>query len=229
VSVVPGVVQCERVEPVITVLSAIYGAYDEPIAPPVQDIPVRWVMVTDGQVTPPEPWEHIIEPRPDLQPRMASRFPKCLALHYGDGGPVLWLDGCATIQTETFVSDMIASLADGDVAMWTHPHRYSISHEALAASGLNKYHGQPLHEQVRQYLMAGHPDDYGLWACTSMLWAPHVPLEVGAAWWVEQQEWGDMDQLAWPVIVRRFGLDVRPFPGSLYDGERVVWRKHPDR
>ena len=211
----------------ITVLSASFGAYDQPIAPPEQDVECRWLMVTDGLVDVPEPWHHIqVDPEPGLSARMSSRKPKCLAATYADDGPVLWLDACAEIVSPTFVSDCLTALADGDVAMWTHPHRNTITAEAHAASPMPKYAGQPLHEQVAHYLASGHPDGYGLWACTSMMWAQHVPFEVGAAWWLEQLEWGDMDQLAWPVIVRRFGLDVRPFPGSLYDGERVRWRKH---
>lgn len=213
----------------VTVLSAIFGGYDQPIAPPVQDLPVRWVMVTDGKVVPPEPWEHHLLASPaNRSARLSSRYPKCMAVTFShDDDPVLWLDACAEIVSESFVSTCITALGDGDVAMWTHPHRSTITEEAKVASTMRKYEGQPLTEQAAHYLAEGY-DDTRLWANTSMMWAPHVSRRVGESWWQEQLEWGDMDQLAWPVIVDRYGLDVRPFPGSLYDGEMVRWRQHRD-
>lgn len=214
----------------VTVLSAVYGGYDQPIPPLPQNMDVRWVMVTDGRVDVPAPWEHVIEPRPGMSARMASRYPKCHAVnHSHEGDPVLWLDGCADIRSPTFVADCLTALGDGDCAMWVHPHRNTLTAEAWAAAPMPKYQGQPLFDQINHYLKMGHPDGFGLWANTSMMWSADVAADVGAAWWWEQQEWGsDMDQLAWPVIVRRFGLDVRPFPGDLYDGERVRWRQHRD-
>ena len=171
----------------VTVLSAIFGGYDQPIAPLEQDIDVRWVMVTDGQVNPPAPWEHhLLASSPGRSARLSSRYPKCMAVTFShEGDPVLWLDACARIVSPSFVSSCLAALGDGDVAMWVHPHRSTIVDEAAVAGTMRKYEGQPLAEQVAHYLADGH-DDRRLWANTSMMWAPHVPAKVGAAWWKEQ-------------------------------------------
>lgn len=211
----------------ITVVSAVYGAYDQPIAPPEQDTDVRWVMVTDGLVDVPEPWEVIVEPRPHLHPRMAAKVPKCLPFLYATTDIAIWLDSSAQIMTNSFVSSVVDALGDGDIAQWVHPQRDCIHPEAAVSASMEKYQGQPVFEQVAHYRAKGHPDHFGLWATGCMVWrySPNA-AEAGSGWLAAQACWTYQDQLSWPPVVRWHGLDVRPLPGSLWDRQLVTFRGH---
>jgi hypothetical protein len=205
---------------VTTVVSACYGGYDTPAIPPDQDVDVRWVMVTDGMVEVPEPWEHLVL-ESDMHPRLAAKVPKCWPHDYGD--TVIWLDASAQINSETFVSECLDALGDGDVAQWEHPQRDCILPEAAVSATMTKYRGLPVEEQAVHYIREGHPKHYGLWATGCMVWSK---VDVGEAWFDEQIRWTYQDQLSWPVIVRRFNLDIRPLPGMLWDHRLVTFRPH---
>jgi O-antigen biosynthesis protein len=211
---------------VITVVSSCYGGYDDILTPPVQDVPVRWVMVTEGAVQVPEPWEHVVV-ESDLHPRLAAKVPKCFPHRYADG-PVIWLDASAKVNSPTFASDCVNTLGDGDVAQWEHPQRDCILPEAAVSATMPKYRGLPVEIQAAHYINSGHPQNYGLWATGCMVWAGDWlhPERVGEAWFDEQTRWTYQDQLSWPFIVRRYQLDIRPLPGMLWDQQMVTFRPH---
>jgi hypothetical protein len=210
---------------VITVVSACYGGYDTIIAPPAQDVPVRWVMVTDGAVEVPEPWEHV-RLESDLHPRLAAKVPKCWPHQYMDDGPVIWLDSSARINSASFVSECVDVLGDGDVAQWEHPQRDCIVPEAAVSATMTKYRGLPVETQAAHYIDSGHPHRFGLWATGCMVWSEDIGPAIGDAWFDEQTRWTYQDQLSWPVIVRQFRLDIRPMPGMLWDHRLVTFRPH---
>jgi hypothetical protein len=211
----------------ITVVSACYGGYDGPAAPPVQDTDVRWVMVTDGRCYVPPPWEVIIEPRNHLHPRMAAKVPKCLPFEYADTDIAIWVDASAQIHREDFVSTCVAALGDGEVAQWVHPQRDCIEPEADVSAGMAKYAGQPVQAQAAHYIKDGHPRWFGLWATGCMVWRRTKHHErVGQDWLREQTIWTYQDQLSWPVVVRRNDLDLRYMPGNLWDRQLLTFRPH---
>jgi hypothetical protein len=211
----------------VTVVSANYGAYDQPVAPPEQDCDVTWVMVNDGEVQPPAPWKSIVEPRTHLHPRMAAKIPKCLPHRYADSDVVIWLDSSAIIRRSDFVSECVAALGDGDVAMWTHPQRDCILPEADVSAGMEKYATQPVQAQASHYLTHGHTERFGLWATGCMVWRQQAQsYDIGHDWLAEQTVWTYQDQISWPVIVRRYEIDVRPLPGTLWDQQRLTFRPH---
>jgi hypothetical protein len=209
----------------ITVVSACYGGYDAPAVPLEQDTTVRWVMVNDGETQVPEPWESVIEYRTHLHPRMAAKIPKCLPQQYAHSDVVIWLDASAVIHRPDFVSMCVATVADGDVAMWTHPQRDDIVDEAEVSSWMTKYGNQPVKAQAAHYTAHGHPRYSGLWATGCMVWG-HTPNGVGRDWLAEQTLWTYQDQLSWPLIARRYALDIRPLPGGLWDRQWLSFRPH---
>jgi hypothetical protein len=213
---------------VITVVSASYGAYDQPIVPLEQDVPVRYVMVTDGAVEVPEPWETVVEPRPHLHPRMAAKIPKCFPHRYGLRDRVIWLDASARILRPDFVSMCARTLGNNaHIAQWLHPQRNCILDEAFVSSGMAKYAEQPVYEQVNSYVAGGHPKGFGLWATGCMVWNYWLgDRRAGSNWLVEQMLWTYQDQLSWPVVVRDNGLDIVPLPGGLWDRTYVEFRAH---
>jgi hypothetical protein len=213
---------------VITVVSACYGGYDQPATPPEQDVDVRWVMVNDGQVEVPAPWESVVEYRHHLHPRMAAKIPKCDPGRYADHGvAVIWLDSSAIIMRPDFVSMCVAALGGGDVAQWVHPQRDCIVPEADISATMAKYANQPVQAQARHYIAGGHPRNFGLWATGCMVWRRSSwTVAAGRDWLHEQNRWTYQDQLSWPVVVRERALDVRPLPGSLWDRQYLTFRPH---
>lgn len=211
----------------VTVVSACYGQYDAPIAPPKQDCDVRWRMVTDGLTYVPDPWEPVLEPRSHLHPRMAAKIPKCRPFEYADTDIAIWVDASATINRSDFVSMCVAALGDGDIAQWVHPERSCVEAEAFISAGMEKYASQAVLAQVAYYTKNGHPRSFGLWATGCMVWRRGPWNDrVGVDWLNEQIFWTYQDQLSWPVIVRCNDVDVRPLPGGLWDRTWLTFRPH---
>jgi hypothetical protein len=212
---------------VITVVSACYGGYDQPATPPEQDVDVRWVMVNDGQVEVPAPWESVVEYRSHLHPRMAAKIPKCNPHRYADRGLAIWLDSSAVVMRPDFVSMCVKALGDGDVAQWVHPQRDDIVDEADISATMAKYGGQPVRAQAAHYIAGGHPRHFGLWATGCMVWRRSLwTSAAGREWLAEQVNWTYQDQLSWPLMVRQHSLDVRPLPGALWDRQYLTFRPH---
>lgn len=211
----------------VTVVSAAYGGYDQPVAPPEQDVDVDWIMVTDGLVEVPAPWKTIVEPRHHLHPRMAAKVPKCFPYVYAETEHIVWLDASAHILRPDFVSMCVDAVGDGDIAQWIHPQRDCILPEADVSATMAKYGSQPVVDQVAHYMKCGHPRDFGLWATGCMTWR-RAPWNqrVGQSWLNEQVLWTYQDQLSWPIVVRWEQVDVRPLAGGLWDCNYLAFRPH---
>lgn len=212
----------------VAVVSAIFGGYDEPCFVE-QSVSCSYVMVTDDLLSPPRGWEHR-QVRSHVHPRLAGKFPKCRPWEYADADLFVWLDG-SILPQPGLVERMITDLGDGDVAFHPHPDRTSITAEARKSSELHKYpEWMDVRGQVRSYVDAGHPDDWGLWAAGLFIWRDSFRVrQMGQLWLDEILRWGHQDQLPLPVVLRRCELDVRPLSGGLRGNSLFRIRQHADR
>lgn len=193
-----------------TIVSAVYGGFDEPRPQVAQDIDVDWVLFTDIERTAPPPWRVVVRPSAE-RPRLAAKVPKmCPDV---DDTDVIWIDGSHQITSPTFAREALHARHDGD-AVFKHPRRDCIYDEAEASVGREsqggKYILEPLAEQVAAYRAEGHPEHAGLYACGTVAWDLTNPIAImlGAAWLRECEHWSIQDQLSFPVVCRR--LDVAP-------------------
>lgn len=198
----------------VAVVSSVYGGHDEPYAPPQQDTPVSdWVMVTGGEMWP-EPWRTVVEPRPQLPPRLAAKVAKCRPDLYTSADVFVWIDGNIRVTSAGFVSWCLERLGDADMAQWRTPG--TIAEEGADAANVArwpKYTGQPIGAQVAHYMASGHPAGYPKWWTGLIVRRDTARLAAfGDAWLLEMTRWSFEDQLSEPVAARRLGLRVNDIP-----------------
>lgn len=214
----------------ITVVSSLYGGYDQPTTPPVQDVECEWVLVTDQDYDV-KPWRVVVEPRPQLHPRLAAKVAKCRPDLYAEADVYIWVDASFHIYSSDFVAWCAKSLLDtnGLIAQIPHPDRIRIVDEADVSSIMGKYGSLPVHAQVMHYLRNGYVDGWGLWA-TGLRVQREDPLlhEWGDAWLAEQVRWTYQDQLSEPYVLWKYGIRPVDLDGPLRQNPRFGIKSHRD-
>lgn len=217
----------------VSVVSSVYGGYDAPVEHVPQSIDVDWVMVTDDKSLVGDGGVRVVlEPRPDVHPRLAAKHAKCLPWEYAlHSDVVIWMDAACRLVSPRALDWIVRSvlISPSGMAQFVHPWRGCVYDEAEASWAMPKYAGRPILEQAEYYRRQGHPPGWGLWA-TGLIayYAPNrgarTRLEAfGKAWLAEQLRWTYQDQISQPYILRRSGLaplelmmgdDLAPLHGS---------------
>lgn len=185
----------------LTVISAIYGGYDQP-KPVLADCP--HVLVTDNPNLHAPGWKHLYCPLPTIStPMLRAKYVKTHPAEFIDTPISVWLDGSITVTAPDFTERCLQALADRDLALTPHPWRDCIYDEAIASCGIGRYPETLIAEQARRYLDRGHPKHWGLFATGAIVRRTSVAvLELGDAWWQENLTRTWQDQLSLPVLLR---------------------------
>lgn len=213
----------------IAIVSSLYGDYDQPAVPVPQDIDCEYILVTDRHYDA-DPWKVVVEPRPQLHPRLAAKVAKCRPDLYADADVILWVDASVQILDAHFAAAVVEQMGAAPLAQIRHPARSSIVDEANVSQQMEKYTGLPVVEQARHYVATGYPDGWGMWA-TGLIarrrdgW----PLQaVGDAWLREQMRWTYQDQISEPPVLYSYGITPADLGGPLYGNPRFLIREHRD-
>lgn len=208
----------------VTVITAIYGGYDSLKEPEPQTVDVEWICVTDDPGLKSDAWKVVVEPRPELHPRMAAKAPKFCPHLYAPATPTIWIDAAFRVAAPDFAARMLDLLNRSSWAMFAHPWRDCIYDEANASVELLKYRGQPIGEQVAAYRELGHPAHGGLWATGVIGRRFSEPAtRLGRAWWEECERWTIQDQLSFPFLTRLFAIRPVAIPGDIY---QTAWLRY---
>jgi len=215
------------------VISAIYGDYDSPSVPPEQTVEADWILVSDVPRDAPG-WQVTVEPRPDLHPRTAAKYPKCLPQNYSDADVLIWLDGNVRITSPVFLAWCIASLGDAPLAQHQGIFCKDIW-QAVGESEANpKYNGYPVRRQAEHYVASGFPADFGTW-WTGLMIRRKDCLDFGTPWLQENLDWTYQDQISQPYVLWKMGMRPAPLdinwgmsdgPGNSIRGERFYLQEH---
>lgn len=194
----------------IAVVSSIYGGYDQPLPPPAQTVGCRWILVTDREYPDLQGWEVVVEPRPQLHPRLAAKVAKCRPDLYADADAYVWVDGSFALRSAEFVEWAVSYLEHGLLAQIPHPRRFVMDEAVFSVNTpgcASKYIGLPLVQQAQSYLMDGFPDGWGMW-CTGLIVSQRdkVIRELGDAWLREQMRWSYQDQVSQAPVLHSLGL-----------------------
>lgn len=210
-------------------VSAVYGGFDRVHPLPEGHGFADAVLVTDVQVEVPG-WRVVVEDRPGLEPRMASKAAKCMPWRYTDEPTSLWLD--AAFEVAPGLAAIVDEhLADADLVAWRHPSgRLDAAQEAEFSASVPKYHRQDFAAQIASYRLAGMPDGWGLWE-VGMLARRHTgPVRTqGTRWLGEILCWGVQDQVSFPYSCWTTG--VRPSEWrarNRWECGWVRWHAHRD-
>jgi hypothetical protein len=207
--------------PDAAILTANYGAYDEPKPVlPQEGMDVEWVLVTDNPDLPDGylGWRVMHEPRPGVHPNRAAKHPKFRPWEYTGAPASIWIDGSVRVIAPRFAQQALA-YAD-PVAQFTHPDRDCIYDETREALTVAKYAGEPMKKQAACYRMGGHPEHWGLWATTVIARRHDSEVRDLGHWWTSEVEyWSFEDQISQPFVLRMLGLRPAVLPGYYRDNQ----------
>lgn len=197
----------------ICVLSANLGCYDRPTAWPLLEAP------TGSGVEVHRFDDSTFAPRPlamtsRLQCGLVKMFPWNFvpgATHY------LWIDG-SCVPTVNAVAWFLERLGGAEIAVFRHPDRGTIREEVwfmldrMARPGetyLNsRYKGERIAELYDAIRASSYIDD-ALYASTAFMCRPTTNVRLAfEAWWLSKTAYCLHDQIAWPWILKNFGVDV---------------------
>lgn len=197
----------------VQVVSAIFGGRDEPIPAPRGDVD-EYVMFTDGDGAP--GWRTIRIEDPG-SPRIAARKIKTLIFDHVDGDVVIWVDGRIRVQDGELRPLLRKVMRDVDVAGYPHPWRSCAYHEASECARLGLAPARMLGEQTAAYGAEEFPRGAGLWN-TMVLARRRTPemLALGRAWWEQIQQHTARDQVSFPYLLWRHGIQCGRLGDDVY-------------
>lgn len=201
--------------PSVAVLSACYAGYDLVRAQEPQDVDVDFILFTDDPGLEAPGWKVVVDEAHGAHPNLAAKRVKLLPPipHRW----VVWIDANTQITYPSFVREASKYVNDG-IALYRHPRRECIYEEAEASLGAEsqngRYEGIGIEDQVAHYRAEGHPEHAGLYACGTIVWDQENPeaRQLGFAWMTECSKWTHQDQISFPVVCRRLGIEPGVFP-----------------
>ncbi len=210
----------------VAVVSSVYGEYDAPAVPVEQIMPVEYVLVTDREYEA-GPWKVVVEPRPQLHPRLAAKVAKCRPDLYADADIYIWLDASVDINSPTCVTNLIAQLRDAPLAQFRHHSNHTLRIEMRVAGGMPKYQGLPIRRQGDHYISEGFDGNSVLWETGCIVYRRDTPSILGPAWLAEQVRWTYEDQISEAPVLRRLGLQpIDLVGGNVYGNPFFSVRQH---
>jgi hypothetical protein len=199
----------------VAVVSSIYGGYDAPAPHTPQDVlaDVEYVLVSDREYDCP-PWRTVVEPRPQLHPRLGAKFAKCRPDAYADADVYIWCDANVRVYDQRFISWCLGGLGDAQIAIPRHPDFPTISGDMGEAMTQARYSSLPMAQQIAHYTSAGFDETFGNW------WTGVVVRRAGRAtraafgdaWLSEMIRWTYHDQLSLPYVLWRYHMRPADLP-----------------
>lgn len=207
----------------VVVYTSIYGDYDSLKMHPDHPAVDAWLCFTDNPNITCTGWDTILEPPRFPHPRLSAKFRKC---HPPDADMSIWVDGSVEFNAD-YIDVVLKNLAVADVTMFPHPERTSIVAEAAVSERMLKYHNLPVTAQAHHYINAWGWTDHELWASTTF-GRRHTPtvLQMGAAWFAENEHWTYQDQISLPPVLARYGIRPEPLAYSLWRNPWFGLRGH---
>lgn len=194
----------------VAVISSVYGSYDAPQPHAVQTIEAEYVLVADRDYDCP-PWRVVVEPRPQLHPRLGAKFAKCRPDAYADADTYIWCDANVRVYDHRFISWCLGGLGDAHIAIPRHPDFPTISGDMGEAMTQPRYSSLPMREQVAHYAAQGFDESFGNW-WTGVVVRRGPALEFGDAWLAEMIRWTNHDQISLPYVLWKHGLRPADLP-----------------
>jgi|ERR1035437_468620 hypothetical protein len=197
--------------------TCITGSYNELSEHP--SIPgIDWIAFSDTVNMDPD-WEiRRIQTPVGMTPRRAAKYfkmrPDLVLPEYDQS---IWIDGTVRVNSPTFAFEALSWTSGSGIALFRHPERDDILHEADVSLTMPKYQAEPIDTQVEHYLNSGFPRHSGLW-CGGIIARQHTALvrQFGEMWLAEVDRWSVQDQLSLPVVLRALNITPGAFPASLY-------------
>lgn len=206
----------------VVIYTANYGGYDRTRAQAAQTLDVEWVYFSDGTMPDePDAWSTRLSAVDGTHPNQAAKRLK-VSPPWDEFAPetryAIWFDANMEITSPDFARDAIAAVHD-EVAIWQHPRRECVYDEVIYSrpggkeSQGDRYAELDLDGQAAAYRAEGYPEKNGMVASGTIVWERGpIQEKLSAAWLDEVERWGFHDQIAFPVVAWRLGINPGIFP-----------------
>lgn len=170
------------------------------------------ILLDTGELIAPKTWE-IRQIVPEWGPRRTARHYKCLPHRYLPNADVwIWVDGNVrlTIPPQTAIRDWLKR----DLMTFNHPERACLYVEAEFCAKYHKDKAEILEAQTKRYREEGMPLGWGLaeTRCVIRRNTPEI-CTLNEAWWAEIEAGSQRDQVSFPYVCWRAGIQWDAIPG----------------
>jgi hypothetical protein len=205
----------------VAVITSIMGGYDS--VPPVPRGFTEAVLVSDLPVE--SDWLNVVM-KTTLSPRLAAKIPKFRPDLFTTLGSSVWMDASMSEDRGWLKPTVEKALGNSDFCLFKHPDRDSVSQEVMVSQAMRKYESFPLRAQLEHYSDNGFPDNVGLFAC-GVIARNHTQKnqDFGNAWLAENVLWSIQDQVSFPYLAWKLGLQCSVFKEDLWNGP-LAWKNH---
>ncbi len=213
----------------IALITANVGGFDHAVVHESQSVDHDHHAFTD---------ENFLPRSKAMTPRLQAKIPKCFGWQLAPGYDYyLWLDANLRLTHEDSVKYFLDSCLDHDMAVFRHPKRKNIWEEwRYVRRGMwqstylmSRYENELLAEQ---WQVISDDKDYedDLLLAGGMFMYKNTP-QVQAAlteWWYHMSRYLIMDQLSYPYVLKKAGLDLNVLEDSYADCWFMQGQKHKD-
>lgn len=195
------------------VFTAVFNGYDKVYPPVVAEDGVDYVIITDDAATTAPGWRTVtVDTARFATAKAANLYHRALIHRVLPGYDAsLYVDGNIRLLGPSRA--LFDALHDHGAAVMLHRHplRDSVAQEANAVLGSSKIGGSSLCEdELEAYRRDGFPDDVGL-AETGIILKNHHHPQLDRAmelWWTLFEKYATRDQLSFPYVIWKTGLDI---------------------
>lgn len=173
-----------------------------------------------------------------LHPRLKGKVPKILGWMYDNKTEYdyyIWCDSKFTIK-EGCVSELIRQIKDFDLCLFRHPHRNTISEEyefvkqkMEAKDGylLERYEGENMEQQIKDYMSDNEFVDNCLFACGLFVYSKRLienkEYNILKEWFFHNCFYSVQDQLSLPYLLQKFKTNYTTFDFGIFDNTLTVY------
>lgn len=211
----------------VTLLTAVYGGYDDLAGLPEGHGFDRAVCVTDDPSLQASGWETLlVDYGEDF--RLAGKRPKLTPFSFVPDDTVVWVDASVELLSAGFRDYCLQSLGDNDLVASNHPEdRFCLFEEAGYCQDWPQNRHMPLRQQAAFYRGEGMPEQYGLWACSVLVWRnTDASRTFGGAWLQENIRWSTRDQVSFPYLLWKMQPKFGTFDWHQFHNPYVRHRPH---
>ncbi len=214
----------------IALISANVGNVDMfPVHTP-QDIPSNTLLQSHYFTS-----DNLPQRKHSFSPRLRAKIPKMLGWQLLlQRDLYIWLDSSIALSHPKSISWLIENLEDNDIAAFSHPFRNSIKEEleymeVRMQTGdqylIDRYDGEPIWQQVNEYLQDPDFVDNNLWACGILIYRKDVNVfNFLYEWYCHCCIYSVQDQLSFPYLLDKSGIRIATLPGNELDNPYFKWR-----
>lgn len=214
----------------VTIITAVYGAYDNLAPLPDGHGFDSAVCVTDAPSLAVPGWTVRVDDNGE-DFRLAAKRPKLTPFTFVDDDVAVWIDGSARLMSTNFRDYCLQAMGDNDVVASPHPEdRDCLFDEAAYCQDWPQNRHMPLREQTAFYRSQGMPERYGLWACSILVWRnTEASRTFGEAWLAENKRWSTRDQVSFPYLLWKIRPKFGTFDWHQFDQPHVRYSPHLTR